>query len=51
MFVINKDCTCKGTISLLVSHRMSDTFWYQILYRSSYPTPAECVLRLCWMRI
>lgn len=26
MFVINKDCTCKGTISLLVFHRMSDTF-------------------------
>lgn len=26
MIVINKDCTCKGTISLLVFHRMSDTF-------------------------
>ena len=26
MFVINKDCTSKGTISLLVSHRISDTF-------------------------
>ena len=26
MFVINKDCTSKGTISLLVFHRMSDTF-------------------------
>ena len=26
MFVINKDCICKGTIFLLVSHRMSDTF-------------------------
>lgn len=25
-FVINKDCTCKGTISLLVSHRISNTF-------------------------
>ena len=26
MFVINKDCTSKGTISLLVFYRMSDTF-------------------------
>ena len=26
MFVINKDCTSKGTISLLVFHRMSDIF-------------------------
>jgi len=26
MFVINKDCAYKGTIFLLVSHRMSDSF-------------------------
>lgn len=26
MFVINNDCTYKGTIFLLVSHRMSDSF-------------------------
>lgn len=26
MFVINKDCICKGTIFLLVSHRMSASF-------------------------
>lgn len=26
MVVINKDCTYKGTIFLLVSHRMSDSF-------------------------
>lgn len=28
MFVINKDCICKGTIFLLVSHRMNDSFRY-----------------------
>ena len=54
MFVINKDCTCKGTISLLVSPRISDTFWNQsCIERLIQPLPnaycvsAECVSN-CW---
>lgn len=57
MFVINKDCTYKGTIFLLVSHRMSDSFrclqvlckWivlYQLL-PNAYCVSVEYVSN-CW---